>query len=94
MGIYSTSASMAQAYVNFVKEEGLYIERTTDKKVVCRLGVAEEIIITKSKGEIKIVLKNESKRTTLSENVFNKIYNLGESIHLLISFLKGTNNVS
>ena len=86
---------MAQAYVDFVRKEGgLQIIESSSLKVVCCLSLTEEITIKKSKGEIKLMYKKGSKRTTISEDDFNTLYNIAESIQLIASFLKGTHDVS
>jgi len=48
---------MAQAHVDLVKSQDITIVEDTPSKVVCRLGLAQEVIIKKVKGELKICLK-------------------------------------
>ena len=84
---------MTQAQVDLVRNCGIHIVKKSSHTVVCRLSVSEELIIKKSKGEIKLFYKDQNKRVTISEALFVKLYDLGKSIQQLTSFIKGNKDV-
>ena len=84
---------MTQAQVDLVRNCGIDIVKKSSNTVVCRLSVNEELIIKKSKGEIKLLYKDRNKRVSISEAIFFKLYDLAESIQLLTSFIKGNKDV-
>ena len=84
---------MTQAQVDLIQSSGLYIIRSTPREVTCQLSLSEELKIKNVKGEIKLVFIGERTKISISEETFNKLFNIAESIQLLASFLKGNQNV-
>ena len=84
---------MTQAHLDLVQSSGLYIERSTPREVTCRISLTEELKIKSVKGEIKLYFKDEKTRIVIPEDIFNKLYNIAESIKLLSSFIKGNQDV-
>ena len=84
---------MTQAHINLIQNNGLYIVRNTHTEVTCRIGLSEELKIKKVKGEIKLHYKDDKTKFTISEDIFNKLYDIAESIQMLTSFLRGSQDV-
>jgi len=80
---------MAQAQVDILNSEPISITQLRQNRVSCRLDISREAIIAKSKGELIIYLKEDSKTVKISATFLEKLLHLSESLQLIVAFVRG-----
>ena len=80
---------MAQAQIDEVNCEEIILFEERKNRIVCRLGIVQEVVVKKVKGELKICLKENSKTLTITGDFFERLLTLSESLQLVAAFVRG-----
>ena len=78
---------MAQEIINRIVKDDLSLTSISHSKVSCRLGITQEVIVKKVKGNLFVCLKEGGKSIQVSGDFFRKVLFLSESLQCVCALV-------
>ena len=79
---------MAQSQIDSIQGADIEIKEIISNRIICRLGITQEIIVKKVKGEMRICLKEDKTSMCITGDFFKTLLSSSESLQFIYSFVE------